>query len=604
MNQIQKGKVRWAGAVACVLAVTALVGCAHGPESGPATQPRAVAAGAATMDIGLIAFNDLHGNLEPPHIAVPIRGAAGVERVPAGGIAYLASAIAQLKSRNPHHAVITAGDMVGASPLVSALFLDEPTIEAVNHMQIDFSAVGNHEFDRGWQELLRLQQGGCEKFTVREPCQISKPFEGARFGFLAANTLREDGQPLLPATGIKRFTQGGVTVTVGFIGMTLKATPTMVSPSGVKGLRFEDEASTANALIPQLRAQGADVIVVAIHEGGYTNAKVLEQSCSGINGDIVPILERLDPAVDVVVSGHTHQAYVCDYGRVNPARPFLLTSAGQYGSLVTEVALQVDLNTRRVVRKTAHNHIVQGEAFTGSQGLVALNLAVPAFTADPFVHQLVARYRAAAEPLAQRPVGRASAPVLRVRAASQESALGNLIADAQLAATRAPDRGGAQLSFMNPGGLRADLVPDAQGRLSYGQLFSVQPFGNNIMVRTYTGAQIRAVLEQQFNGGTSRPEAPRVLSVSEGFGYRYDLTQPAGSRISHMALHGKPLQEGDQVRVAISSFLASGGDGFTVFSEGRDTLGGDQDLDALEAYVRTQNPVVPPATDRIQRVVR
>ncbi len=207
------------------------------------------------MDIGLIAFNDFHGNLEPPHIAIPIRSQRGVERVPAGGAAYLASAIAQLKARHPHHAVITAGDMVSASPLVSALFLDEPTIEAVNHMQIDFSAVGNHEFDRGWQELLRLQQGGCEKFTVREPCQISKPFEGAKFRFLAANTVREDGQPLLPATGIKRFTQGDATVAVGFIGMTLKATPTMVSPAGVKGLRFEDEAATANALVPQLRAQ-------------------------------------------------------------------------------------------------------------------------------------------------------------------------------------------------------------------------------------------------------------------------------------------------------------------------------------------------------------
>ena len=502
---IVKNASKVVAALAATLTLTTLLGCAHPP--GSPTR-------ANFVDIGLIAFNDFHGNLEPPHIAIPIRSQQGVERVPAGGAAYLASAIAQLKARHPHHAVITAGDMVSASPLVSALFLDEPTIEAVNHMQIDFSAVGNHEFDRGWQELLRLQQGGCEKFTVREPCQISKPFEGAKFRFLAANTVREDGQPLLPATGIKRFTQGDATVAVGFIGMTLKATPTMVSPAGVKGLRFEDEAATANALVPQLRAQGADVIVVAIHEGGYTDAKVLGQECSGINGDIVPILERLDPSVDVVVSGHTHQAYVCDYGRINPARPFLLTSAGQYGALLTEVSLRVDTASRQVVRKTAHNHIVQGEAFTGSQGLVLLNAVVPVYPADPFVQQLVARYKAAAEPLAQRPVGRASAPLLRVRNEALESALGNLVADAQLAATRAPQKGGAQLSFMNPGGLRADLVPDAQGQLRYGQLFSVQPFGNNIMVRTYTGAQIRAVLEQQFAGGTSTPQSPRVLSVS------------------------------------------------------------------------------------------
>ena len=589
---IVKNASKAVAALAATLTLTTLLGCAH---------PSGSQAEANFVDIGLIAFNDFHGNLEPPHIAIPIRSQQGVERVPAGGAAYLASAIAQLKARHPHHAVITAGDMVSASPLVSALFLDEPTIEAVNHMQIDFSAVGNHEFDRGWQELLRLQQGGCEKFTVREPCQISQPFEGAKFRFLAANTVREDGQPLLPATGIKRFTQGDATVAVGFIGMTLKATPTMVSPAGVKGLRFEDEAATANALVPQLRAQGADVIVVAIHEGGYTDAEVLGQECSGINGDIVPILERLDPSVDVVVSGHTHQAYVCDYGRINPARPFLLTSAGQYGALLTEVSLRVDTATRQVVRKTAHNHIVQGEAFTGSQGLVPLNAAVPAYPADPFVQQLVARYKAAAEPLAQRPVGRASAPLLRVRNEALESALGNLVADAQLDATRAPQKGGAQLSFMNPGGLRADLVPDAQGQLRYGQLFSVQPFGNNIMVRTYTGAQIRAVLEQQFAGGTSTPQSPRVLSVSEGFGYRYDLSQPAGSRISQMTLHGKPLEDTAVVRVAISSFLASGGDGFTVFMEGRDTTGGDLDLDVLEAYVLAHSPIAPPLTNRIQR---
>src|SRR3989344_4701200 len=215
------------------------------------------------IDITLIGFNDLHGNLEPPRMAHTVQTAAGPVSVPAGGMAYFASAMAALKARGPHHAVVSAGDMVGASPLLSSLFLDEPTIEAVNAMQIDFNAVGNHEFDRGWRELLRLQHGGCEKFTARQPCQISQPFVGARFGFLAANTVRtEDGRTLLPATGIKRFTEGGVTVTLGVIGLTLQATPTMVSPSGVAGLRFEDEAATANALIPQLRAQGADVIAV------------------------------------------------------------------------------------------------------------------------------------------------------------------------------------------------------------------------------------------------------------------------------------------------------------------------------------------------------
>ena len=262
-----------------------LAGC-----SGIASTAPAAGSAPAHIDITLIGFNDLHGNLEPPHMAHRVQGPTGPVLAPAGGMAYFASAMAALKAQSPHHAVVSAGDMVGASPLVSSLFLDEPTIEAVNRMQIDFNAVGNHEFDRGWRELLRLQNGGCEKFTSREPCRISKPFEGAQFGLLAANTVREDGRTLLPATGLKRFTEGGVTVTMGFIGLTLQATPTMVSPSGVAGLRFEDEAATANALIPQLKAQGADVIVVAIHEGGGTTAGVQETSCAGLSGDIVPIL--------------------------------------------------------------------------------------------------------------------------------------------------------------------------------------------------------------------------------------------------------------------------------------------------------------------------
>ncbi len=471
-------------------------------------------------------------------------------------------------------------------------------------MQIDFNAVGNHEFDRGWRELLRLQHGGCEKFTSREPCRISKPFEGARFGLLAANTVREDGRTLLPATGLKRFTEGGVTVTMGFIGLTLQATPTMVSPSGVAGLRFEDEAATANALIPKLKAQGADVIVVAIHEGGGTTAGVQETSCAGLSGDIVPILERLNPAVDVVVSGHTHQAYVCDYSRVNPAKPFLLTSAGQYGTLLTDIQLRVDTQTRRVIRKSARNVVVQGEAFTGVQGLVPLTTAVPTFPADPGVQKIIDTYRAAAVPLAQRPVGQAKGPMRRQPNAALESTLGNLVADAQLLATRAPEDGGAQLSFMNPGGLRADLVPDEQGLVRYGQLYAVQPFGNQLVVKTFTGAQIRAVLEQQFASGGNTVQRPRVLSVSSGFSYRYDLAQPAGARISHMVLNGAPLTDAQLVRVVMSSFLDSGGDNFTVLTQGQDRRVGELDLDALEAYFRQQSPVAPPATDRVTRAGR
>ncbi len=575
-------------AAALALAAALLAGCSSTP--------------APVMDIALIGFNDFHGNLEPPRLAVPVPTEGGTVQVPAGGAAYFASAIASLKAQHRHHALVSAGDMVSASPLVSALFLDEPTVEAFNTMGVDFHAAGNHEFDKGWRELLRLQHGGCEKNTVREPCQLSQPFAGANFPILTANTLRADGGTLLPATGLKRFTDNGHTITVGFIGLTLRATPTMVTPSGVAGLRFADEAETANALVPLLRAQGADVIVAVVHEGGRADAPVTAPGCEGLSGDIVPILERLDPSVDVVVSGHTHQAYVCDYGRVNAARPFLLTSAGYYGTLLTEIRLAVDTQTRRVVRKSARQVIVQGEPFTGAQGRVELHPGFPVFTPDAGVARLVERYREAAVPLAQRPVGQASGPFLRRRQPSGESVLGNLIADAQLAATRAPERGGAQISFMNPGGVRADLLPDAQGLVRYGQLFAVQPFGNSLVVRSYTGAQLQALLEQQFDSGSNTVQNPRVLAVSEGFGYRYDLSRPRGQCVEGLVLQGRPIAPQDTLRVVVSSYLAAGGDNFTVFLEGQDAVGGGQDLDVFEAYFRTHGPVAPPRADRITRV--
>ena len=582
----------------CVLAA-GLAGC--GGTSAPPP----------VMDIALIGFNDFHGHLEAPQQSLRVPGPGGTVALQAGGVATLASAIRTLKARTPHHAVVSAGDLVGASPMVSSLFLDEPTVEAMNLIGLDFNAVGNHEFDRGWRELLRLQNGGCEQFTQRAPCQISQPFGGARFGFLAANVQRTDGQALLPATGTKRFTEGGASVTVGFIGMTLRATPALVAPSGVAGLRFADEAATANAQAAQLRAQGADIVVLALHEGGSTTAGILEASCAGLSGAIVPILEQLESSVDVVVSGHTHQAYVCDYASVNPQRPFLLTSAGQYGTLVTDIALRFDTGTRRLVHKSARNvvvHSTHGAAGTANTGSTFTGTAppaaqpYPAFAPDAQLLALIAPYQAAAAPLVQRPAGQLADPATRREAASGESALGNLIADAQWWATRAPENGGAELSFMHAGGIRADLAPDGQGLVRYGQLFAVQPFGNNLVVQTFTGAQIRALLEQQFDRVTSASERTRVLSVSQGFSYRYDLSQPLGARTSAVMLHGEPLQDARDYRVAVSSFLAGGGSGYPVLSQGRDVLGGVLDLEALEGYFRSASPVAAPATDRITRV--
>jgi 5'-nucleotidase len=561
---------------------------------------------AKSVDIKIIAFNDFHGNLEPPKLSIFAPAGDGTAKVavPAGGVAYMASAVKHLKSLNPNHAVVSAGDMIGASPLVSALFLDEPTIEVFNEIRIDFNAVGNHEFDKGKDELLRMKNGGCAKHTLREPCVVNKAFPGANFGFLAANTVKADGTTLFPATGIKEFGSGAAKVKVGFIGMTLQGTPGIVTPAGVQGLSFKDEAKTANALIPQMKAQGADVIVVVVHEGGVTTGGYNDKSCPDLTGDIVPILKKLDPAVDVVVSGHTHRAYICDYGKTDPTKPFLLTSAGQYGTLVTDINLTFDLNTRKLVSKSANNLIVQGEPFTSSSGTtVPVTSLYPSFTKDQAVERLISQYAAAAAPLAQRTVGSLTASVTRSQAASGESALGNLVADAQLAATSAAERGGAQIALMNPGGVRADLnVPAGGGTVTYGQLFGVQPFSNSLVVKSLTGAKLRALLEQQFHSGANTTSAPRVLFPSKGFSYSYDLKQPAGSRVTDMRLNGNPITDNSVYRVTMNSFLATGGDSFTVFNQGSNDLGGELDVDALEGYLRTNSPLAPPATNRIKRI--
>jgi 5'-nucleotidase len=566
----------------------------------PAPAPAPAPAVPGTVDVKLIAFNDLHGNLEPPKLTIsaPAKG-GGTVAVPAGGTAYMASAIAALKEKNPNNAVVSAGDMIGASPLVSALFLDESTIEAVNAMKIDFNAVGNHEFDKGQTELLRMKNGGCAKNTALEPCRVNKNFPGANFGFLSANTVKTDGNTLFPATGMKSFTKDGATVKVAFIGMTLKGTPNIVTPAGVAGLSFKDEADTANALIPQLKAQGADAVVVVIHEGGTTTVGYNDKSCTGLSGDILPILNKLDAAVDVVISGHTHRSYVCDYGKTNPAKPFLLTSAGQYGTLLTDINLTIDTRTRKVTAKAADNVIVQGEGYTSGATTYAVTDQYPVFGKNQQVAALISQYLTIAGPLVQRVVGQLTATATRTQTSSRESVMGNLIADAQLAATKAADKGAAQIAFMNPGGVRADLVPVSDGSVTYGQIFAVQPFGNSLVVKTMTGAQIRAVLEQQFNSGANTTAAPRVLLPSAGFTYTYNLAQPAGSRITNMALNGTAMADATSYRVTMNSFLATGGDNFTVFNQGTNTLGGDQDVDALEAYIKAGSPLAPPATDRI-----
>ncbi len=573
--------------MASSIAVLALSACMH-PSLRSVDAP---------MRISVIAFNDLHGHLEPPMLSVREQVNGTPTTVPAGGIAYMASAIEQLKSQNPLHAVVSAGDMIGATPLISALFLDEPTIEAVNAIGIDFNAVGNHEFDKGVAELERMRRGGCAQFTRLKPCLVNTAFPGANFEFLAANVKKENNQTLFPAYGIKVFKQGKQEVKVGFVGMTLQGTPQIVTPTGVQGLRFEAEAQTANALVPILKAQGVSALVLVIHEGGTLQGGPNEPSCPGLTGDILPILNQLDPAFDVVVSGHTHRAYACDYQKFNPAKPFLLTSAGQYGTLLTHIQLDIDPIERKVTRKSAHNLVIQSEAFTNAAGVrIATTPLLPQFTPHPVVERIVATYKAASAEQAMRQITQLPQSVTRTFTPSGETPLGNLIADAQWAATAPANKGGSNFALMNPGGVRADLIlPPGGGAVTYAQLFSIQPFGNTLTVKTFTGQQVKELLESQF-----RQDRPRVLFPSAQLNYQVDLKQPEGQRVTNIRIQGQTLKEDARYRVTMNSFLATGGDTFSVFNRGTEVVGGDLDIDALVDYM-TRNPgLLPAPTDRIR----
>ncbi|HVO06765.1 MAG TPA: bifunctional metallophosphatase/5'-nucleotidase [Burkholderiaceae bacterium] len=541
-----------------LLVAAALLGCAVPRPEGP-------------VAVKILAINDFHGNLLPPRGGIRIRDpqdAARTLTVAAGGAEYLASAVAELRAKNPNHIFVAAGDLVGASPLVSALFHDEPTVEALGLMGLEASAVGNHEFDHGSTELLRLQRGGCHP---SDGCKGPQPFAGATFRWLAASTVdARSGRTLLPPYYVKRF-QG---IPVAFIGLTLKDTPHIVVPSGVAGLEFRDEVQTVNALVPDLRHQGIEAIVVLIHEGGQPSGDYDE--CPGISGPIVHIVEQFDPAVDVVISGHTHRAYVCRIaGR-------LVTSADKYGTLVSEIDLVLDPVSGDVRQASAHNLIVSNDRFAK----------------DAAQTRLIAQYERLAEPLAKRVVGRVAAPLSRDESPAGETAVGQLVADAQLAATTDD---GAQLALMNPGGLRASLAGDAGGVVRYEDLFAVQPFYNNLVTITLTGAQLQRALEQQW---LDQPR-PRVLQVSRGFGYSWDAARPPGQRVvpGSLRLHGAAIDPQQPLRVTVNAFLAAGGDNFTVFArEGREPRTGLMDIDALERYMAARGTVAPGALDRIRRI--
>ncbi|MFE6773215.1 MULTISPECIES: bifunctional metallophosphatase/5'-nucleotidase [Streptomyces] len=562
----------------------------HGHGHGHGHKPR-------TVDVQLLSFNDLHGNLEPP------AGSAGtvnkthadgtVEAIPAGGVEYLATSLRTARKGNPYSVTAAGGDMVGASPLLSGLFHDEPTIEALNKLDLDVTAVGNHEFDEGATELARLQNGGCH--PVEGCYEKGKKFKGADFPYLAANVTKEKtGKPLLkPYTVWKK---NGVKI--GFIGVTLEGTPDIVTANGVKGLKFHDEVETINKYAKELDRKGVKSIVALIHEGGAPASTSYNYDCDspgagdGISGPIVDIAKGITPKVDALVTGHTHQAYVCTVPDPS-GKPRMVTSASSFGKLYTDTTLTYDRRTNDIVRTSVKsaNHVVTRDQPKAAD-----------------MTRLIDRWNKLAAPIANKPQGWISADINGRGSTAPEKPLGNVIADAQLEGLAPADKGGAEVAFMNPGGIRADLVHKASGSegdgvVTYGEAFTVQPFTNMMNVVDLTGAQLVTALQQQVSGGNEA--SPKILQVSKGLTYTLDLTKSGADRVvaDTIELNGEAIDPARTYRVAMNEFLAGGGDGFAALGEGTNKLVGASDLDLFNAYLAAHStaaaPLDPPATDRI-----
>jgi 5'-nucleotidase len=524
---------------------------------------------AKTTKIQILSLNDFHGQLRPPdETSSGGRIGAGL---PAGGSEYLASYVRDLRATNPNTLFVSAGDLIGATPLISAIFHDEPTIEAMNLMGLDYNGVGNHEFDEGAAELTRMHDGGCHPV---EGCFAGDGFDGADFPFLAANvTYKATGDTIFPPYAIHEFPG----VDIAIVGMTLEGTPSIVTAAATADIDFHDEADSVNALVPELKAQGIETIIVLLHEGGtspsITAANI--NACDGVGGTaITDVMTRLDHEIDLVITGHTNWAVNCPNFAGTGIR---LTGAASVGRLVTDTDLVVSRATKDVVSATINNVIVRRDALPKAPDLTAL----------------IDKYGTIAAPTENRVIGTASAALSRTANGVGESSLGDIIADAQLWATSGPSWPAANgapavLSFMNSGGIRADINA---GPITYGEAFSVQPFANVLVTMDMTGAQINALLEQQFTGGNGILQIPDSL--------RYTRTTVVGDRAQNITIGGVPLDTTATYRVTTNNFLADGGDSYSVFTGGTSRFVGEIDLDAFARYVESLGTVNPGPQNRI-----
>jgi 2',3'-cyclic-nucleotide 2'-phosphodiesterase (5'-nucleotidase family) len=542
------------------------------------------------IPVQLLSFNDYHGHIEPD-AGTSSDGSVTFEgnKVPADGAAYLSTHLKYLRKGHPTSFTVAAGDLIGGSTFTSGVFHDEPAVETLNAMGLDVSSVGNHEFDEGITELKRMQYGGCHPTDgcfLKDSTGKDIVYGGADWRYLAANVVSTaNDKTVFPRWWIKKVGD----VKLGFIGMTLEGTDSLVSPAGVAGYDFTDEVEAGNAAAKILqKKKHVKAIVVMIHEGGFQTGSY--SGCTGISGPIVDIAKRLAPKIDMVITGHTHQPYVCNIPDPKGQRR-LVTSAMSFGRIITETNFKLDDRTHDVIRKSVKsiNHLVTRD--------------VPQ---DPKVRAIVDKWVQLAAGPGNRIVGSIAADIKRATNASgkedrgAESQLSNLIADAQREST------GSEIAFMNPGGVRADLLVnnspagEAAGQITYRELFNVQPFSNILQTFDMTGAQIDQLLEQQWI--TNRPGGAEILrlGISSGFTYSWSASAPNGSKVdpASIKLNGVTIDPTKTYRVTTNNFMADGGDSYTALVNGAPRTGGKVDLDALVDYFQKHSPVSGPATPR------
>ena len=535
-----------------------------------------------TVDVQILAINDFHGALEPP------AGANGrIANTTAGGVEYLAAHLARLKAANPHTIMVSAGDNIGGTPLLSSLFHDEASVEALNVAGLELSAVGNHDLDEGWWELYRMVTGGCHPV---DGCQDGTPYDGAKFSYLSANITLDpkkadparvkaagikgtQPRPLFTPYVIKEFNG----VRVGFIGLTLEGAPRIIVPLSTKGLSVSPEPEAANEAAKALRRRGVDAIVVLMHQGGVQRGTDPD-ACDRISQDIVDLVNRMSNDIDVVVSGHSHAAYNCTVGTKT------LTSASSSGRVITDIDLTLERKTGRLVAKSAHNIIVSRDV-----------------TATPAESAIIGRYRPLAVNVGGRVIGAVATALPRAFNDSGESALGDVIADAMLEASQNTPGAGGDVAFMNAGGIRADVAAAAGApstAVTYAQLFEVQPFGNTVMTKSLTGDALAQMLEEQWG-----PDRARILQPSRGFTYTYDASRPLGQRVDRASIriNGAPLVPAQQYRVVSIDFIWNGGDDFNIVTSGTDPVTVGTDVDVVAAYITKHSPVQPGPQNRVHR---